>query len=272
MKVKDHFLTQETFSLVPTHIDGILRTTPLPANLDRYYESEKYISHHQDKGTLKEKFYKQAQKFNLNYKRNILVRYLKKNDLVLDYGCGAGEFLKFIENDFQILGYEPNAVAGQVTAEKIGKNRLLNNIEDVQDGSLNAITLWHVFEHIDNQEFIINTFYKKLKINGLLIIAVPNHDSHDAKYYKEHWAAYDVPRHVYHFTRTGMQQLFNNESWQMENIKPLLLDSYYISLISEKYRQNPLFWLRGLMIGAISNVKALKSGEFSSLIYIIRKI
>ena len=128
-----------------------------------------------------------------------------------------------------------------------------------------------VFEHIDNQEDILNIFYNKLKTNGLLIIAVPNHTSDDAKRYKEFWAAYDVPRHVYHFSKSGMEKLMNNEKWQLKKIKPLLLDSFYISMLSEKYKKSTLFWLKGMIYGLISNIKALKSDEFSSLIYIIEK-
>ena len=118
---------------------------------------------------------------------------------------------------------------------------------------------------------MLQIFYNKLKTKGLLIIAVPNHTSYDAEYYKEFWAAYDVPRHVYHFSKSGMEKLFNSEKWEMKKIKPLLLDSYYISILSEKYKKNPLFWLRGGIVGAISNFKASKTGEFSSLIYIIEK-
>lgn len=271
MKVKDLFLTQETFELQKTEIPGILRTYPIPTDLDKYYESENYISHHQDNGSLKEKIYKFAQSFNLNYKRNILAKETFQNAKVLDYGCGAGEFIKYIENDFSVLGYEPNPDARNAASKKVKKAAIISDINEIEDASLDAITMWHVFEHIDNQETMLKTFHNKLKDNGLLIIAVPNHTSFDAKYYKELWAAYDVPRHIYHFSKNGMEKLFNNENWKLKKIKPLLLDSYYISILSEKYQKNPFSWLKGGIVGAISNFKASKNGEFSSLIYIIEK-
>ncbi|KMQ71407.1 class I SAM-dependent methyltransferase [Chryseobacterium koreense] len=271
MKIKDHFLTQEEFEVVETEIPGVLQTTPLPENLDKYYESKDYISHHQDSGTLKEKLYKFLQGFNLNYKRNILAKELFLHAKVLDYGCGAGEFLKYIEDDFTTFGIEPNQSAQNAAIKKLSKTKILHDLSTIEDESLDAITLWHVLEHIENQQYILDKFYKKLKTNGLLIIAVPNQSSFDAKHYGKFWAAYDVPRHVFHFSKSGMKKLMNNENWNLKKIKPLHLDAFYISMLSEKYKKSPLFWIKGMIYGAISNFKAIKSGEFSSLIYVIGK-
>ena len=209
--------------------------------------------------------------FNLNFKRNILAKELHKNAAVLDYGCGAGEFLKFIEEDFRTFGYEPNDSAREFAAKKLNSTEIIEDLNSIEDHSLDAITLWHVFEHIEDQEDKLKTFHNKLKDNGLLIIAVPNHTSYDAKKYKSFWAAYDVPRHIYHFSKSGMEELMNNEQWKIKYIKPLLLDSFYISMLSEKYKKSPFFWLKGFVYGAISNFKAVKTNEFSSLIYVIEK-
>ena len=271
MKIKDHFLTKEIFEIIETETKGVYKTSPLPSNLDKYYDSIDYISHHQDSGSLKEKLYKFLQGFNLNYKKKTLLNHLKTKSKVLDYGCGAGEFVKFIENDFETFGYEPNSSARAAAIKKVLKTKIIADLNEITDTSLDAITLWHVFEHIDNQNDILNEFYNKLKTNGLLIIAVPNCTSYDAKKYKSFWAAYDVPRHIFHFSKLGMQNLMNNQNWKIKKIKPLLLDSYYISMLSEKYKKSSLFWLKGLIFGAISNFKASKTGEFSSLIYIIEK-
>lgn len=272
MKIKDHFLTGEIFEITETDIKGIYKTFPIPENLAKYYESKNYISHHQDSGSVKEKLYKFIQKFNLNYKYNILSKNLFRNANVLDYGCGAGEFLKFIENDFIAFGYEPNQEAKNSAKQKTKKAKFISDLNEIKDSSLDAITLWHVFEHIENQNELLLQFYNKLKNNGLLIIAVPNHTSYDGQRYKEFWAAYDVPRHIYHFSKSGMEKFFNTEKWKLKKIKPLLLDSYYISILSEKYKKSTLFWLKGFVSGGISNFKAIKTGEFSSLIYIVEKI
>ncbi|UOE38201.1 class I SAM-dependent methyltransferase [Chryseobacterium oryzae] len=272
MKIKDHFLTQEEFEIIETDTKGVFKTFPIPSNISRYYESEDYISHHQDSGSLKEKLYKFLQSFNLKYKRNILSERIKKGSKVLDYGCGAGEFVKFIENNFETFGFEPNDDARKSAENKISKAKILNDLDVIENNTLDAITLWHVFEHIENQEEMLDIFNKKLKEKGLLIIAVPNPTSYDAKHYKEYWAAYDVPRHIYHFSKNGMENLISKKSnWKLRKIKPLILDSFYISMLSEKYKKSPLFWLKAIVHGTISNVKALFSNEFSSLIYIIEK-
>lgn len=271
MIIKDHFLTKEDFEIKETSITGIYKTHPVPENIGRYYESTDYISHYQDEKGLKHKLYKFLQGFNLNFKRNILAKELHKHANVLDYGFGAGEFLKYIEDDFTTFGYEPNHSAGEFAVKKLSKTKIIKDLSNIDNHSLDAITLWHVLEHIENQEDILNIFHSKLKSNGLLIIAVPNYTSYDAKKYREFWAAYDVPRHIYHFSKTGMQKLMNNEKWKIKYIKPLLLDAFYISMLSEKYKNSPLFWLKGFVFGAISNFKALKNDEFSSLIYIIEK-
>ena len=271
MKVKDHFLTQEEFEIKETTIAGIYKTSPVPENLSKYYDSKDYISHHQDSGSLKEKLYKFLQNFNLNYKRKILVDFVGLNKKILDYGCGAGEFVKYIERDFVTFGFEPSESAKQYAIDKVQQTTIIDNLDFINDGTLDAITLWHVFEHVENQDEMLNKFHSKLKENGVLIIAVPNPTSYDALKYKEFWAAYDVPRHIYHFSKSGMEKLMNNEYWKIKKIKPLLLDSFYISMLSEKYQKSALSWVKGMIFGLISNIKASKTGEYSSLIYIIEK-
>ena len=271
MKVKDHFLTQEEFEIKETTIAGIYKTSPVPENLSKYYDSKDYISHHQDSGSLKEKLYKFLQNFNLNYKRKILVDFVGLNKKILDYGCGAGEFVKYIEKDFITFGFEPSESAKQYAIGKVQQTTIIDNLDFINDGTLDAITLWHVFEHVENQDEMLNKFHSKLKENGVLIIAVPNPTSYDALKYKEFWAAYDVPRHIYHFSKSGMEKLMNNENWKIKKIKPLLLDSFYISMLSEKYQKSALSWVKGMIFGLISNIKASKTGEYSSLIYIIEK-
>ena len=271
MKIKDHFLTQEIFEIKETEIKGIYKTSPTPSNIGRYYESKEYISHHQDSGSIKEKLYKFLQKFNLNFKRNIVAGSIGINKKILDYGCGAGEFLKFIEDEYNTFGFEVNKNARNAAQSKTTKTTFINDLNEVEDGTLDAITLWHVFEHIENQDEMLNLFHQKLKSNGVLIIAVPNHTSYDGQKYQSHWAAYDVPRHIWHFSKNGMLKLMNNENWKVFKIKPLLLDAFYISMLSEKYKNSPIFWLKGFIYGTISNFKASKSGEFSSLVYLIEK-
>jgi len=270
MKVKDYFLTQEEFEIKEIN-PGILKTVPVPDSLEKYYKSENYISHHQEEKSFKNWVYKSIQKINLKYKKSILDRYIISGKKILDYGCGVGDFLKYIQKDYQVLGMEPNAEAFKISGKKIGKENMIASLQHLENESLDGITLWHVLEHIPNQEEFIPLLISKLKSKGKLIIAVPNFKSYDARFYKNFWAAYDVPRHVFHFSKTGINNIFNTSSTQVIKIKPLIFDSFYISIVSEKYRKNPFFWLKGSFIGLISNFKALKNYEYSSLIYIIEK-
>lgn len=273
MKIKDHFLSQEIFNIEETSIKGVLKTSPIPQDIGKYYESKDYISHHQDSGSIKEKIYKFLQGFNLKYKKENLEKAISNKPIsVLDYGCGAGEFVKFISDDFLTFGYEPNEKARHFAQQKSPKTKFISSLDEIDNNSLDAITLWHAFEHIENQQEILELFKMKLKDDGKLIIAVPNYKSYDAQYYQEFWAAYDVPRHIFHFSQEGMYELMKQNHLRVEQVAPLLLDSFYISMLSEKYKKNPFFWLFGGIHGAISNFKAVKTGEFSSLIYIVRKI
>ena len=270
MKIKDHFLTQEIFEIKETETKGIYRTSPVPENLDKYYDSSDYISHHQDSGSLKEKLYKFLQGFNLKYKKNILTKELTAKDKVLDYGCGAGEFLKFIENDFQTYGFEPNESARNYASQKLSKTIILSKLDLIENESLDAITLWHVFEHIDNQEDILQIFHNKLKTNGLLIIAVPNPTSYDAQHYKEFWAAYDVPIHFWHFSKKAIEILFQRENMRLEKVLPMKFDSFYVSLLSEKYKTGKMNYFSAFFVGLRSNWKARRTNEYSSLIYVLK--
>ncbi|RQP13271.1 MAG: class I SAM-dependent methyltransferase [Chryseobacterium sp.] len=268
MKVKDHFLSGETFEIKEIK-PGVLKTMDLPQDLSGYYDSDRYISHHQDSRNLRTFVYRQVQKKNLGYKLKILQRFLPGKSKVLDYGCGAGEFLKFIENIYDAEGYEPSEAARASAKHKLKSATVYPTLPS--DTHYDAITLWHVLEHIEDQEDKLGYLYRHLNDEGLLIIAVPNYNSYDAEYYQENWAAYDVPRHIYHFSQKGLRETLPQDKWELLDTLPLYFDAYYISMISEKYKKTPLFWLRGLLMGAISNFKARKTREYSSLIYVFKK-
>jgi len=141
---------------------------------------------------------------------------------------------------------------------------------DFDKHSFDVITLWHVLEHLPKLEEHISIFKKLLKPEGAIIIAVPNYKSYDAEYYKNYWAAYDVPRHLWHFSERSMSNLFSIEKMKVVKILPMKFDSFYVSLLSEKYKSGKMNYLGALKIGWLSNFKAKKSGEYSSLIYVIQ--
>ncbi|WP_128330203.1 class I SAM-dependent methyltransferase [Apibacter sp. HY039] len=269
MKVKDHFLTKEIFEINKSDkYKGVLQTKNIPDNLDKYYDSDDYLSHSK-KNNLKSKIYQFIQKLNENYKLKIISKY-KSEGKILDYGCGDGSFLNFIKkNNFRVEGYEPNIKAKLNAEVKIGKQHIFDNIDSINSNSYDIITLWHVLEHIPNPEEIILKLKSKLNKEGILIIAVPNFESYDAKFYKENWAAWDVPRHLFHYGKKGAINFFTQNGLNVLHTYPLPFDSFYISLISENYAHNPLGILRFPFIGTISNLKGMKDGNYSSVIYIL---
>lgn len=267
MKIKDYFYSQEIFDVVPSENEGILKTLNIPTHLSKYYNSENYISHTNNKNGLKEIVYSLIQKQNLKYKFNLIKKFSKGKKL-LDYGCGNGIFLEFMKNKgYEIQGFEPSSTGKSETEKRLGI-KLASNFDEIN--KVDVITLWHVLEHIPNPEEILNEFKNKLNDNGILLIALPNYESYDAKIYGEFWAAYDVPRHLYHYSKDGAMNYFS-KFFKIITTAPLLFDSYYISLLSENYKQNSFPFLSVLKNGFLSNHKAKKTGNYSSVVYILTK-
>lgn len=271
LKVKDYFLTQTEFSLTKNHKFGYLETFPKPQNINDFYNSDNYISHTDNKNNFFEKLYQKLKFYNIRYKFSKLKRNSKGSKL-LDFGCGTGDFLLYSKNKgLEVYGIEPNENAKKIAQSKIGGvDQFFKNISETEE-KFDYITLWHVLEHIPNLEHTLIEIKSKLKKDGELIIALPNHQSFDAKFYKNFWAAYDVPRHLWHFTPKDFNLLISFHGMKIVNKYPLLLDSYYVSWLSEKYKGNKLGILRAIVIGSISNFLGLWNGNYSSIIYKIKK-
>jgi len=275
LKVIDHSVTKEEFELIENLEFGMLVTSPQPATseLAKYYETEEYISHTDTKRNLFEKVYHLVREYAIKNKVALLNKEQTKGSL-LDVGCGTGDFLNAAKNNgWKVTGIEPNEKA-RVIANTKTDNKVFDTLklESLPTESFDVISLWHVFEHLPELENHIQVFKKLLKPNGSLIIAVPNHKSFDAKYYKEFWAAYDVPRHLWHFSQNSIKRLF--DKFQMNVIKtlPMKFDAFYVSLLSEKIKtgkQNPF---NAFLIGLRSNLKAKQSSEYSSLIYVLKNV
>ncbi len=277
LKIKDHSVSGETFELIENKAFGFLETHPQPSKekLPDYYQSEDYISHTDTKRNLFEKAYHLVRTFTLNRKLSLINSYVSKTSKekkVLDIGCGTGDFLQTAQkNDWIVSGIEPNDDARTIANEKT--NDSVFNIEhllEFKDHSFDVITLWHVLEHLPNLEEHVNLLKKLLKPEGRIIIAVPNYKSYDAKKYKEFWAAYDAPRHLWHFNKMAMSKLFSKVLMKVEKIKPMWFDAFYVCLLSEKYKTGKMNFIKGFLNGFISNFKAIGSKEVSSLIYIIK--
>ena len=272
LKTKDYLVTGEAFELVYDKDLDMLKTFPQPdfESLPKYYESEDYISHTDEKRGLFSSLYQTVKKWSLQKKAKLIFQENSGVGTLLDVGAGTGEFLKVAkEKGWDVQGMEPNRNASSLALEK--GIELKSSLNDFKNNQFDVVTLWHVLEHIPNLEETIPQLASLVKANGTLIIAVPNFKSYDAKYYKEFWAAYDVPRHLWHFSKESMEKLFS-KNFILEKTEPMIFDSFYVSLLSEKYKTGNKFSLKAFWIGLRSNLKANESKEYSSHIYCFRKV
>lgn len=277
LNVKDHTVSLNYFEIVECEKCGFLFTADPPdtESIGAYYQSDEYISHSDTSKGLINSIYQLVRKRAVSSKRRLVVKKTgKASGNILDYGCGTGSFLKEMKSvGWRVTGIEPDGRARQKAIDQTAATiEFPSFLKYIESGSIDAITMWHVLEHIHDLHQTIKEFLRILKTDGVLIVAVPNHRSFDAEYYKECWAAYDVPRHLYHFSQKTMEQLMGMHGLSIVNILPMWYDSFYVSLLSEKYKHGKTRFFHAMLIGFISNCKALlRSGVCSSQIYVIRK-
>ena len=265
----DNTVSNESYEVMYNKQYDMLVTSPVPLNLENYYLSDSYISHTDSKKTIFDNIYQLVKNHTLNQKLKLINSFNTSEKTILDVGAGTGDFLKTCKkNNWIVSGVEPSEKARNFAIKKdIYLKEDISKYEGIQ---YDVISLWHVLEHIPNLIEYINQLKKLLKPNGVLIIAVPNYKSYDAKHYKEFWAAYDVPRHLWHFSKTSITKLFSLIEMKVEKTLPMKFDSFYVSLLSEKYKTKKSRPIRAFLTGLKSNIKAKRNGEYSSLIYLIK--
>lgn len=273
IKCLDFVVSKEEFDLIQNEQYGFLCTHPKPSReqLPSYYESPEYISHTDRKKGLIESIYQLIKRITLQQKLRLINRIVPKKGILLDIGAGTGDFLKTVKKSgWSIDGIEPNSKARNNASNK--NIHLRSNYESLIDNKFDVITMWHVLEHVydlDKQVAIIDSLLKK---SGVVVIAVPNYKSYDAIYYKKYWAAYDAPRHLWHFSKESVSLFFKEKGFYVEQVKPMIFDAFYVSLLSEKYKKGTVNFFNAFRIGLYSNLKAkFSTKEYSSLIYIIKR-
>ena len=271
LTVKDHSVSKETFDLYHDETLDMLVTYPQPSleNLGKYYESVDYISHTDSKRSLFEKAYHFVKSIALKNKLNLINSLQPNKGRILDIGAGTGDFLSVAkQNGWQTIGVEPSEKAKAIALKK--EVSFVEDTAELENHSFDVITMWHVLEHVPNLDNQIKELKRLLKPNGSLIVAVPNFKSFDAKYYGAFWAAYDVPIHFWHFSKNAIQALFEKEGMQLEKVLPMKFDSFYVSLLSEKYKSGKMNFVKAFFIGLRSNWKAKRNFEYSSHIYVLK--
>ncbi len=267
---KDYSVSQEIFELYQDETLDMLVTSPQPTaeNLGKYYQNNNYISHTDSKKTLFEKAYYLVKKRALKNKLALINKHQSRKGNLLDIGAGTGDFLVTAQNNgWQTTGIEPSE-----KAKNLGRQKGILFADDstsLPDASFDVITMWHVLEHVPDLEAQINELKRLLKPSGTLIVAVPNFKSYDALYYKTFWAAYDAPIHFWHFSKTAIQNIFESKGFTLQQVLPMWFDAFYVSLLSEQYKTGRMNFVKAVFIGLLSNIKAIKSREFSSQVYIL---
>ncbi len=270
---KDHTTSGEIFEIQNCVSCSFVLTCPRPdeLTLGKYYASNSYISHTTTPKNLLDVVYFIARKFTLQWKKKLIQKY-SNTGLLLDYGCGTGEFLNTCKkNDWVCYGIEPSTLARNIANKTTGRT-IAENYEGIGKKKFDVITLWHVLEHVRDLNKLIGQLKDSLNKSGTIFIAVPNHESEDAKIYLQNWAGYDVPRHLWHFSKKTMELLLKKNGLQTKAILPMKLDSIYVSMLSESYKSNGKHTIKGLINGLFSglnsNIKAKRTTNYSSLIYV----
>lgn len=274
---QDNFTTEEVFKLYQCDNCQLLFTkdAPTPNQMERYYSSKNYISHTNTNQGAINKIYHLVRSYMLKRKVKLVEKYsnTKKGKLV-DIGAGIGLFCQAMqETNWKTIGIEPSKAAREYAQKQFNIKLETNNYwESIAAGSIDTITLWHVLEHIPNLNETLEKINQALKSNGTLILALPNYTSYDAQVYKQDWAAYDVPRHLWHFSPEGINKLLKSHSFTLKLIKRMPFDAFYISMMSEKNRGTSFPLIKGFWRGLLGGGSALFNKKASSsLIYIFKK-
>ncbi len=275
--VKDYTVSEKEFEIVQCNSCTFRFTQDAPTleDIGEYYKSEDYISHTNTSKGLINQLYQKVRVRTMKQKAGIVQKYsgLRTGNL-LDIGCGTGTFLHTMQRQgWNVSGLEPDSDAREVARIEYGihanPSHLLFSLDP---GGFNAITLWHVLEHVHSLHEYIDQLKILLAKEGVLFIAVPNYTTKDAKVYEKYWAGYDVPRHLYHFSPQSMQLLMKNHGLKITNMLPMWFDSFYVDMLSSKYKTGKINYLSAALHGLASNINAMGNVEACcSVIYVIKK-
>jgi len=277
LTVKDHSVSKEEFVIWQCSNCSLRFTQDVPdeTSIGRYYQSADYISHSNTSKGLINRLYQKVRNYTLDQKADLIIGETVKQGEILDLGSGIGAFLDTMsKKGWGICGIEPDEGARR-QAKSLFNIELkdTNALQQLADDSFDAITLWHVLEHVHQLHPYIEQLKSLLKAKGKLFIAVPNYESLDSSIYKLFWAAYDVPRHLYHFNPKAVDKLMLQHGLKVIAKKPMWFDSFYISLLSSKYKNGNTSWIGAGLSGLRSNIRTLFNKDYcSSIVYIIDKV
>ena len=273
----DRLVSQDTFDVWLCDQCGFRFTQDVPdeQEIGKYYESPDYISHSDTEKGLMNHLYHLARRLMLTAKAGHVTRATGlRQGWLLDIGSGTGYFAHLMtEWGWTVRAIEKSPQARQFAQERFGlKSDGDEAFVTLEDKSFDCITLWHVLEHLQNLDEMGENLNRWLKDEGAVLIAVPNHLSTDARHYGAHWAAWDVPRHLWHFSQTTMQLFAQKHGFKLIKTIPMPLDGFYVSMLTEQRLGHSMSFLRGLWQGCLAWVSSWGHKErSSSLIFVLKK-
>ena len=272
---QDFLITNKKFKITEDKETRVLKTTPTPKEkeLPLYYNSEAYASHQERANTPVLWAYMRVRKIAMKSKIKMISSISTKTGDLLDFGCGLGGFLSATHaKGWSSYGIEPQQKA-KIKAKKISGREVYSTIGEAQktNKKYDVITMWHSLEHVVDLGKTIRFLYNSTKKEGKVVVAVPNHQSFDAKHYKNFWAAYDTPRHIWHFDQKSITNVFKKQGFFLERKRLMMWDAFYISILSEKHKKSRAIYFKAAAIGLLSNFLSLFTGESSSITYVFSK-
>ena len=239
-------------------------------DLSKYYKSDKYISHNRMNKSFIQILYNLVRSIMFHYKYRTLKSFVKPLDKLLDIGCGVGNFLSFMgKKNFKVTGVENNSIALEICKKK--NLKVYDSIENLPHDLFDIVSLWHVLEHLPRPNKIIEKIYDLLSSEGVLVIAVPNFSSHDREYYQNKWAALDVPRHLWHFTPDGLEEMLSSAGFELIKKNPLFFDVFYVSYLSEKHKGNKLAFILAAIKGCYFSILSFFTKKHSTISFVFKK-
>ena len=277
---KDYTVSNELFEVWQCAECAMRFTQHVPTQnaIGPYYQSDTYISHSDTGKGLVNKLYKLARNYTLNWKLKLVKHYTGlhlKTGTLLDIGAGTGAFLNKVGNDanWSVTGLEPDAGARKICNDNYHlRLEPSEKLFELPSEKFDAVTMWHVMEHVHQLHEYMEQIKRVLKKDGVAFIALPNYTCKDAIIYDEYWAAYDVPRHLYHFSPMAVRKLAAAHELKVTATRPMWLDAFYIAMLSEQYKNGKSNLVAAVKNGLKSNWHAWRNKDTcSSLVYIITK-
>lgn len=221
-------LTNEIFRLVTCNQCGLVYLNPRPSaeQLDTFYPEEYWWRRGKKTNNVLSKLARNFEEWYRTYLLNTEVRLLKKmlnkGSKILDVGCGRGDILYLCKRSgFETYGIE--------LSEKAARNARIEYGLDVYQGSLfeidfgpnyfDAITFYHVFEHLPDSLRVLKKANRMLKDEGILVIQIPNIDSLQFKLFSKRWFGLSIPQHFYHFSSRTIEEMLKKANFEIVNIR-----------------------------------------------------